>query len=90
LHLTPGKWTANVVFEIAENHSGNQLYTDVYAGELLSVVNTPLPAEGTYQFQVSFELADPIEPVQLRFQILSGAIEGVITLDRVELTKIQN
>jgi hypothetical protein len=87
LHLTPGKWCADVVFEIAENHSGNLLYADVYAGEILSVINTPLPPDGTYQFQIFFDIEDPLEPVQVRFQTLSGAIEGVITFDRVEVRR---
>lgn len=90
LHLTPGTWSAEVVFEIAENHSGNQLYADVYAGKILSVINTPLPAQGTYKFAISFDIEDALEPVQLRFQTLSGAIEGVLTFDRVELTRIRN
>jgi hypothetical protein len=90
LHLTPGKWCADVVFEIAENHSGNLLYADVYAGEILSVINTALPPDGTYQFQIFFEIEDPLEPVQLRFQTLSGAIEGVMTFNRVELRKVEN
>lgn len=90
LHLTPGKWCADVVFEIAENHSGNLLYADVYAGDILSVINTPLPAEGTYKFQIVFDLEDALEPVQLRFQTLSGAIEGVVTFNRIELTRVHN
>jgi hypothetical protein len=62
----------------------------VYAGEILSVINTPLPPDGTYQFQIFFDIEDPLEPVQLRFQTLSGAIEGVMTFNRVELRKIEN
>ena len=88
LHLTPGKWCAEVVFEIAENHSGNLLYADAYAGEILSVINTPLPPQGTYQFQILFDIADPLEPVQLRFQTLSGAIEGILTFNQVALTRV--
>lgn len=90
LHLTLGKWSAEVVFEIAENHSGNHLYADVYAGRILSVINTPLPSQGTYKFAISFDIEDALEPVQLRFQALSGAIEGVIIFHRVELTKVCN
>lgn len=87
LHLTPGQWCADVAFEIAENHSGNLLYADVYAGEILSVINTPLPPSGAYRFQIFFDIEDPLEPVQLRFQILSGAIEGAMTFNRVELRR---
>jgi hypothetical protein len=90
LHLTPGRWSAEVVLEIAENHSGNQLYVDAYAGKILSIINAPLAPQGTYRFRISFNIDDALEPVQLRFQTMSGAIEGVITLNRVELTKVLN
>jgi hypothetical protein len=88
LHLTSGQWRAKVMFEIAQNHSGNELYVDAYAGEILSVVTTQLPPQGTYTFEISFEVTNPLEPVQLRFQILSGAIEGVFTLNRTSLERV--
>jgi hypothetical protein len=88
LHLTAGQWRANIVFEVADNHSGNQLYVDAYAGEVLSVVTTQLPAQGTYTFQIGFEVRNPLEPVQLRFQILSGAIEGDFTLNSIRLERV--
>jgi hypothetical protein len=90
LHLTPGKWSADVVFGVQENHSGNQLYADIYCGDILSVVTTPLPASGTYKLQISFEITNPLEPVQVRFQTLSGAIEGVITFNRIEVRRAGN
>jgi len=88
LHLTAGQWQANVVFEVTDNFSGNQLYVDVYAGEILSVITTQLPAQGTYTFQIGFEITNPLEPVQLRFQILSGAIEGAFTLSSTSLERV--
>lgn len=88
LHLTPGQWRADVEFEISDNLSGNLLYVDAYAGDILAVVTTPLPPNGRYQLQISFEIADPLEPVQLRFQSLSGSIEGVISLNRISLSLI--
>jgi hypothetical protein len=88
LHLTVGQWRARVVFEVAENLSGNQLYVDVYSGEILSVITTQLPAEGTYTFDIGFEITNPLEPVQLRFQILSGAIEGVFILSSTSLERV--
>lgn len=90
LHLTPGKWCVDVVFEVQDNHSGNQLYADVYSGDILSVVTTPLPASGTYKFQISFEIIDPLEPVQVRFQTLSGAIEGVVTFNRISVRRARD
>jgi len=87
LHLTPGNWLADVVFEIKENYSGNILYADVYSGEILSVVTTPLPLEGTYKFRIYFQISNALEPVQLRFQTLSGAIEGVIVLNHIQIQR---
>ncbi|WP_027527942.1 hypothetical protein [Bradyrhizobium sp. Ec3.3] len=87
LHLTPGKWCVDVVLEVQENHSGNQLYADIYSGDILSVVTTSLPASGTYRLQISFEITNPLEPVQVRFQTLSGAIEGIITFNRIAVRR---
>ncbi len=89
LHLTPGRWRADIEFEISDNLSGNQLYVDAYAGDILCVVTAHLPADGNYMFQISFTITDPLEPVQLRFQSLSGAIEGVINLDRIGLSLVE-
>lgn len=90
LHLTPGQWRADIEFEISDNFSGNLLYVDAYAGDILAVVTAPLPEKGRYKFYISFAITDPLEPVQLRFQSLSGAIEGVISLDRITLTLIND
>jgi hypothetical protein len=88
LHLSVGQWQATVVFEIAQNHSGNQLCVDAFSGEVLSVVTTQLPPQGTYTFQIGFQISDSARPVELRFQILSGAIEGVFTLNRASLKRV--
>jgi hypothetical protein len=88
LHLTAGRWQARIAFEVAGNLSGNQLYVDAYAGEILSVITAELPAQGTYSFRIAFEITNPLEPVQLRFQIQSGAIEGVFTLSSTIVERI--
>jgi hypothetical protein len=88
LHLTAGQWQAKVVFEVADNHSGNQLCVDVYAEEILSVITAQLPAQGTYTFQIGFEISNPAKPVELRFHILSGAIEGVFTLSSTSVRRV--
>lgn len=89
LHLTSGRWRADIEFEISDNLSGNHLYVDAYAGDILAVVTTPLPASGSFRLPISFTITDPLEPVQLRFQSLSGSIEGVICLDRISLSLIE-
>jgi hypothetical protein len=51
----------------------------------LSIVTTGLPVQGTYIFHIGFRLSNLLEPVQLRFQILSGPIEALTrtSLDRI-------
>jgi hypothetical protein len=88
LHLTVGRWQASIMFEVADNYSGNQLYVDSFAGEILSVVTTQLPTQGTYTFQIGFEISNAAKPVELRFQILSGAIEGIFTLNSAILERV--
>lgn len=90
LHLTSGQWRADIEFEISDNLSGGMLYVDAYAGDILAVVTTPLPGSGSYRLQISFTITDPLEPVQLRFQSLSGSIEGAIDLNRISLNLISD
>lgn len=87
LHLTVGQWQATIVFEIAQNYSGNALCADAFSGDVLSVVTAQLPIQGTYKFQLNFEISDSAKPVELRFQILSGAIEGILTLNSVSMQR---
>jgi hypothetical protein len=51
----------------------------------LSIVTTGLPVQGTDTFHTGFRLTNRLEPVQLRFQILSGPIEA---LTRTSLERI--
>ena len=82
-HLPIGEWTAEVVIEIADNASGNRLGVDVFSGEILGGVAMPLPKSGVFTFSIPFRVADPFLPVELRFQLLEGAIEGRLALRAV-------
>ena len=79
-HLPIRDWTAEVVIEIDDNKSGNRLGVDVFSGEILSGVVMPLPASGVFTFAIPFRVGDPFLPVELRFQLLEGAIEGRLAL----------
>jgi hypothetical protein len=79
-HLPIGEWTAEIVIELADNPSGNRLCVDLFSGEILSGVVMPLPASGVFTFSISFRVTDPFLPVELRFQLLEGAIEGRLAL----------
>lgn len=87
LHLPEGSWEARVVIEVAENVSGNRLSVDVFSGAILYGATMDLPAFGLFEFVLPFSVPDPFIPTELRFQILRGAIEGLLTLKRVSFTR---
>ncbi|MCW2272605.1 hypothetical protein GJ654_00770 [Rhodoblastus acidophilus] len=90
LHLPAGAWKAAVTLEIAENHSGNRLLSQVYVGaDLLQQVTATLPESGVFQYEMDFVVQDSFFPVQVYVGIAEGAIEGrllliSLTLDRLE------
>ncbi len=89
LHLPEGPWEAHVIIEVAKNISGNRLSVDVFSGNILYGATMDLPASGIFEFVMPFSIADPFIPSELRFQILSGAIEGLLTLKQVSLMRRQ-
>jgi hypothetical protein len=80
LHLPMGSWVVTVTFEVSENFSGNHLLVDVASGGVLAACEAPLPASGVFGLDMAFEIVDPFIPVEVRFQIISGAIEGRLEL----------
>jgi hypothetical protein len=88
LHLPAGAWKAKVILEIAENHSGNLLISQVYCGsDLLRSVSAKLPIKGVFGYEMEFEVEDSFPPIQVIIGIGEGAIEGkmgihLITFDR--------
>jgi hypothetical protein len=83
--LPAGVWSAKISFEVQDCLSDNQVALDVVADQILAIVRTKLPAQGVYRCQIDFEIQDPSKPVEIRVQLLTGAIEGVIQLRRIEL-----
>ncbi len=87
-HLPTGEWILAAQFRVFENSSGNQLNIEVMAG--LNVVvqrRTRLPARGSYEFKLSFAVTEPRDPIQLRIAIMEGAIEGILILDQVTISR---
>jgi hypothetical protein len=80
LHLIAGDWIVQVVIEVTDNLSGNRLGVDVFSGGILKAVTMTLPSAGLFEFSLLFRVADPFLPVELRFQIMTGAIEGKLIL----------
>ena len=90
MHLSRGRWSAYVELEVSDNASGNRLKTEVVCGRMISAsVIADMPVEGRYCFVVTFEVVEPLDPVELRFQIQSGAIEGRFLLTKVVMSAVE-
>jgi hypothetical protein len=87
LHLPAGSWSVEVQIEVRDCISENALGVDVFSGDILCAVSMRLFPEGAYAFDMEFETVDPLLPVELRFQLLRGAIEGELRLLGVRLTR---
>lgn len=88
LHLPKGAWIVTITIEVAENFSGNHLLVDVAAGVVLAAGETPLPVSGVFSFELSFQIVDPFVPVEIRSQIMSGAIEGRLAMREVVFRRV--
>lgn len=86
LHLPVGAWYLRGTLQVEDNHSRNVVQMDVTAGErTLAMVKAPLPVEGEFAFEMTFEVDEPRDPMQLRVHILEGAIEGALRLGAIEI-----
>ena len=88
--LPSGAWSADIALEVQDCLSDNHIAIDIYAGELLAVVRAKLPPEGVYGCQIRFEIEDPSKPVEIRLQLLTGAIEGVLQLHAIALRRLRS
>ena len=88
--LPAGVWSAHVSLEVQDCLSENRIGIDVFASKVLSVVHADLPPRGVYGCEVRFEIEDPSKPVEIRVQLLTGAIEGVILLRKIELHRLSS
>jgi len=86
-HLPPGEWDAEVAVEVSESFSDNRVGFDVWSEELLAAVWVTLPARGAFACDLSFRVDDVTKPIEIRIQLLSGAIEGRLKLNGVRLTR---
>lgn len=86
--LPKGRWRAELTIEVGNCLSDNQIAVDIVAGEVLAVFKTKLPPRGVYGCEIAFEHNDSSNPVEIRVQLVTGAIEGVLMLHKVELSQI--
>ncbi|MGO9418194.1 hypothetical protein [Roseiarcus sp.] len=58
------------------------------AGSVLAILKAKLPPQGVYGCEIEFEIRNPSDPVEIRLQLLTGAIEGLLMLRSVHLRRI--
>ncbi len=78
--LPGGRWVAELVIEVSDCFSDNQIAIDVVSGGVLAAVKAKLPARGIYSCELAFDIRAPSNPIEIRLQLLTGAIEGVLML----------
>jgi hypothetical protein len=87
LHLPKGDWIATPLFAVSQNLSGNVLKIDIYCDGVIGEWKCQMPSNGIYSFDLSFKISEPRHPVQIRFYITQGAIEGTFDLKHVKLRR---
>ncbi|RBP08689.1 hypothetical protein DFR50_12476 [Roseiarcus fermentans] len=86
--LPEGRWLADLVIEVSECLSDNQIAIDVVSGTILTARKMKLPPQGVYSCEIPFEITVPANPVELRLQLLTGAIEGQLMLRGIHLRRV--
>ena len=89
VHLPMGKWRARAAIAIRENFSGNVLQIKVMrALSPYAEVNASLPSSGVFEFDMEFEIDEPIDPLEITFTLKEGAIEGALRLISMSFSRI--
>lgn len=88
LHLPEGRWRMTIEIGVEECYSDNRLGADIFSQDILEAVEFRLPPNGDYAFDLEFQVVNTLAPVELRVQLLTGAIEGRLTLRSVELRSL--
>ncbi len=85
--LPLGRWLAELVIEVSDCFSDNQIAIDVVSGGVLAAVKAKLPAQGVYSCELAFDIRAPSNPIEIRLQLLTGAIEGMLMLRSIRLVR---
>ena len=86
--LPRGRWHADLVLEVSDCLSDNQIAIDVVSGGVLVAVKAKLPAQGVYGCELTFDIHVPSNPIEIRLQLLTGAIEGMLMLRSIRLSRV--
>ena len=97
LHLPPGDWVATVDFQVADNLSGNVIVSDITSSVVIHSEDLVekelargefgLPVSGLFTFEQAFEVASPLETLQIRFSTKEGAIEGSFAMRKITVSR---
>ena len=90
LGLPRGRWTATITFSVSNNASGNRILLDIsqnYSQDMLAKGEADLPASGTYSCAISFLVANPHLPIEVRLLTTQGGIEGELEFLGVDLKR---
>lgn len=86
--LPAGLWRAEIAFEVQDCFSDNEIAIDAFAETILVIAKVKLPTRGVYSCEIRFAIRDPSKPVEIRLQLLTGAIEGVLLLRSINLRRV--
>ncbi|MBN9080464.1 MAG: hypothetical protein J0I16_03125 [Rhizobiales bacterium] len=87
MHLPAGIWHGEMQIELAGCGTDTLALLDVFNGEILGAVSMRWPRNGSFAIDISFEVTESHKPLELRLQLLKGAIEGEVLLVGVRLTR---
>lgn len=87
LHLPEGAWRMSVQIEVAECFSDNRIGADIFSERILTAITAKLPPAGRFGFDLDFDVVNTLAPVEIRMQLLTGAIEGRLSLVDVRLKR---
>lgn len=88
--LPAGAWSADISFEVQDCLSENRIAVDVFAGKVLTIINATLPPRGVFGCQLRFQLETHSQPAEVRLQLLTGAIEGVLQMRKIALRRLSS
>lgn len=87
LNLPKGRWSVRPTFACARNLAGCRMGVDIYAETVRAASDFVLPEEGTYSFELAFDIAEPRQAIELRFFLREGLIDGIFDLQSVSLSR---
>jgi hypothetical protein len=75
-HLPPGHWNAKLSFNIDEDCYGQIFTIEIFSGETLGKLRVCPEGIGAFEAAINVDIVEPKIPIEVRFMMDSGAIEG--------------